>query len=376
MNGRGKIEWGAGLLLAASFIVFLGVAEWVCRSRADRLLERRVTNVKKTGWMYTLDRERPIYYLNPEDRLFSPWNDDELIGRINAQGFRGDDFTLQKKAGVRRIACLGDSFTFGHGVRQEDAYPSQMEAILNAAAGVKAFEVLNFGVGGYNTKQEAILLEEKVLPYDPDLVILQYMFNDTEHARIRLSGTRYAVHSDAEIVNFEEEPIPMSIPLPRRPNLVLMRHSHFYRWLSKKVYLLRMRFFPQAGIGNYMSGRERCVESIARIKDLCDRSGVRLLFLVFAPATKDFQNQDRDDNHQWIRMVTSEIDLDTIDFFEIFRNYNIGTIQNSYQGKLDRSGHYSIFGNKVVAEIVAEKILRSRRPIQGGKRGRAETGNG
>ena len=358
---RGRMEWGGALLLVVSFIVFLVAAEWVCRSRADRLLEKRITNVKKDVWMYTVDQERPIYYLKPEDRLLSPWNDEDLIGRINDQGFRGDEFTLEKKAGVYRIACIGDSFTFGHGVRQEDTYPSQMETVLNRAVGVGDFEVLNFGVGGYNTEQEAILLDEKVLPYNPDLVILQYMLNDTEIPRIRVNESRHAVPATTDIIYFEEEPVPISIPLPGRLTPMLMKHSYFYRWLSERIYAVRVRFFPQAGLGDYRSGEERCAESIARIKDLCNRSGAPLLFLIFPPATKDFQIQDRDDNHQWIRMVTSEIGLDTIDFFEIFRNYNIGTIQNSYQGKLDRSGHYSIFGNKVVAEISAAKILRSGR---------------
>lgn len=345
------------------YAVFLCLAEWICRYLAEQTIEERITNVKEIGDLYILDDSKPIYYMNPDLVFYAPGSRKEVVGRLNAQGFRGDDFSLEKKPGTYRIACLGDSFTFGHGVRQEETFPSQLEKILNAETRDGIFEVFNFGVGGYNTEQEAILLEEKVLSYDPDLVILQYLLNDIEVSRIRLPGTRYAVPASAEIIYFEEEPIPISIPLPGRLNHILLRYSYFYRWITKRVYFVRMNYFSHFECNVFQSGYYQCAESIERIKELCDRFGIRLLFLIFAPATSDFPIQDKDHNHQWIRMVINDIGLDTIDFFDVFRDYNIRELVNILEGVPDRGGHYNGMGHRIVAENVAKWVLDESKTI-------------
>ena len=57
--------------------------------------------------------------------------------RINRYGQRGKDYPLEKEPGEFRIIGLGDSLTFGPGVRDEDTYLAQLEAMLrkNPASG-------------------------------------------------------------------------------------------------------------------------------------------------------------------------------------------------------------------------------------------------
>ena len=50
--------------------------------------------------------------------------------RINADGMRDRDREVTKAAGVFRIACLGDSITYGFGVRRAAAYPARLERRL------------------------------------------------------------------------------------------------------------------------------------------------------------------------------------------------------------------------------------------------------
>jgi hypothetical protein len=42
------------------------------------------------------------------------------------------------------------------------------------------FEVLNMGVGGYSTADEALILEYKAMPLRPRLVLVQYFLNDPD----------------------------------------------------------------------------------------------------------------------------------------------------------------------------------------------------
>lgn len=88
----------------------------------------------------------------------------------NSLGFRGKEFTLQKQPGVRRVVCLGASTTYGIYVPPEQAYPSQLEDLLRA--GELNCEVINAGVPGYTSMELLLTLQVRVLPLDPDVVII------------------------------------------------------------------------------------------------------------------------------------------------------------------------------------------------------------
>ena len=55
----------------------------------------------------------------------------EVLYKVNAEGLRGEESTVEKPAGVRRVAVLGDSIAFGYWVSDEDGFPHQLEAMLN-----------------------------------------------------------------------------------------------------------------------------------------------------------------------------------------------------------------------------------------------------
>jgi lysophospholipase L1-like esterase len=104
----------------------------------------------------------------------------EVDYRVNALGLRGPATTLEKAQGVRRIAVLGDSIAFGYWVAEQDAFPRQLEALLQGRAGGARVEVLDFGVPGYNLDQEIEVLRTKALAFSPDLVVVAFCLNDLE----------------------------------------------------------------------------------------------------------------------------------------------------------------------------------------------------
>jgi len=76
--------------------------------------------------------------------------------------------------GTRRIAVMGDSFTFGLGVNDGETFVERLNAVV--APGV---EFVNCGVPGYSTDQELLLLEREVLALRPAAVVLVvYVAND------------------------------------------------------------------------------------------------------------------------------------------------------------------------------------------------------
>jgi hypothetical protein len=96
--------------------------------------------------------------------------------QINSQGFRDREHTIAKPPDTLRIAVLGDSFAEALQVPQEKAFWSVMERRLQecSQAGRSKVEVLNFGVSGFSTARELILLQKRVWQYSPDIIVLLF----------------------------------------------------------------------------------------------------------------------------------------------------------------------------------------------------------
>ena len=95
--------------------------------------------------------------------------------RTNNLGFRERVFSETKAPGTYRIAVIGDSFTYGNGIRQQDRYSDLLQTQLPPT-----FEVLNFGVAGANTPEHLVSAERIVPRFRPDFVLLQWYVNDVE----------------------------------------------------------------------------------------------------------------------------------------------------------------------------------------------------
>ena len=91
------------------------------------------------------------------------------------------DFGIVKDSGVYRIAMVGDSITAGIYLSEEKRMAFLLQEKMNQAMlGKEKIEVLNFGVNGYSTEQEARQKKTFVNSFKPDLVVLNYCLNDPE----------------------------------------------------------------------------------------------------------------------------------------------------------------------------------------------------
>ncbi|HEX7052836.1 MAG TPA: SGNH/GDSL hydrolase family protein [Burkholderiales bacterium] len=103
-----------------------------------------------------------------------------VYAAVNSFGQRDVRHELDKRRGVYRIAVLGDEYSEAIGVPLRETWWWQLPLALERC-GIGAdrrIEVLNFGVAGYSTAQEALLLESAVLRYRPDLVLVQLSQGD------------------------------------------------------------------------------------------------------------------------------------------------------------------------------------------------------
>jgi len=96
--------------------------------------------------------------------------------RINGYGFRQGNRSPAKPPGTYRVAVLGDSFVEAFQVPDEQTFCAQLEHRLQACRtwADRRVEVLNFGVSGYGTAQELLMLRHYVWQYEPDVVVLAF----------------------------------------------------------------------------------------------------------------------------------------------------------------------------------------------------------
>jgi hypothetical protein len=85
----------------------------------------------------------------------------------NSEGFRGTrEYSAEKPKGMIRVSVLGDSFVFGFGVQDGEAFPALLELQD------KSREVLNLGVPGYGIDQIYLSYREIARKYHSDIVLI------------------------------------------------------------------------------------------------------------------------------------------------------------------------------------------------------------
>jgi hypothetical protein len=163
--------------LVISVLLSFLLAEGVCRflnigdSRVVIWQEERTQ-----GEIYPYKPNGKLVYTYPDNPRGYFNQKNEVSGTINAKGFRGPDLAFEKPNGITRIAFLGDSFTLGMGVKDNDTLPASFERAIQSK--YPNTQVLNFGISATSTKEQIKLLEEYVIKFKPDVVVIVVFLND------------------------------------------------------------------------------------------------------------------------------------------------------------------------------------------------------
>lgn len=166
--------------LAGFFVIALLV---VAVEFGLRLTFMVVQNYDIEMWNYARLLKQSV----PDERshVHRPFASARIMGAestINSLGLRDREYSYDKPADTYRILVIGDSVTFGFGVRLEETYSKRLEKMLNDKYGAQGrrYEVISAGVGNYNTTQELAFLKLEGYKYKPDFVLLHYYINDAE----------------------------------------------------------------------------------------------------------------------------------------------------------------------------------------------------
>lgn len=217
--------------------------------------------------------------------------------RTNSLGFRGPEFATAG-AEARRVAFLGDSVTFGNAIPYEDTFPALLQDRFTRAG--EAAVAWNCGVPGYDIENLAILLERRVLPLRPDLVVYVFVFNDVEPNL--MSGN---IPEDARIDTLGEYPL----------------RSATLQWLGMRGRAAARAIFGEQSsgwVGGILrsfeaGGRDRLRLGIERMKAACAAAGVDFRVAIYPhllpPASNPFVVIDEAARLQCLESKVPYIDL-------------------------------------------------------------------
>lgn len=126
-----------------------------------------VAEVKHTDW------DPLLGWINqPKVRIDNMYGKGVYLA-TNAQGFRNEqDFSVKKKPEEKRALCVGDSFTLGYGVNNQQTWCHVLSEII------PKLETVNMGQGGYGVDQAYLWYQRDGIKFEHDLVIFAFITSD------------------------------------------------------------------------------------------------------------------------------------------------------------------------------------------------------
>ena len=138
-------------------------------------------------WKYAQNLKQPAN--DARGHAHRPKHQYRVMGQmvvINSKGLRDFEYSYERTS-CKRILAIGDSLTFGFGVSQDETFTKIIEQKLNTNSST-CYEVINGGIGNYNTEQELAFLKLEGIKYRPDEIWLNFYINDAEPVQAMAKG--------------------------------------------------------------------------------------------------------------------------------------------------------------------------------------------
>lgn len=325
---KAKVILTNSILFLVSFIIVFLIAEFGFRFYCDKKI---IYDVEMYKYAKKLKQRSKIPGLSHEH---IPNSRAELMGvevKINNIGFRDDELNNSKPLNEKRILVVGQSITFGWGVPKDSSFCEQTEKLLNSQNNGIKYNLINSGIGNYNTELESILLNKNLPLIKPDMVVL--------HCFLR----------DAEIIS------------PKSQNF-LIANSYLIAYIYIK--LEQALFFNSKtykNIGEYYlnlyqknaEGWKRQQNALMRIKKQCEERNIPLKLIMQPDLNNLSVNSPQEKCYGIIRNFLSENNFNFIDLSSTYRK-KVKNLQSIWVRKDD--SHPNSVGHRIIAEELFEFI--------------------
>lgn len=290
--------------------------------------------------------------------------------KINSTGLKNKEIDINKTNNIFRISMFGDSFTYGQGLSIDETLPSQLETELNKGKVYPAeIRVLNFGVCGMNTFQEGMYALNYGSQFNPDIVMIVWIYNDIEMNGYTLEDFEFfKINHTVQNIN------PLSSSSDPGENIgsnkgkksIIMNFWNFYTKLKKKSRLinfigkqtkeilerfgLNLKTSEKVIYGDTNSdGFKLSFLSLKFIHDELSKKGVEFHVIIYPPLQNLESNYYNDLINKKVEEYCENNSITYLNLFDSFRGKNPSTLHVS---KID------VHPNRYANEIASKAIVQ------------------
>lgn len=300
--------------------------------------------------------------------------------RINAQGWNSPlpDYPAGRRAGVGRIAFVGDSFVEALQVPFDKSFVEAALARLAAAGPVEAYR---FGVAGAPLSQYLQMVEREVVARRPDRIVVMLVHNDFDESFVFRPG-RYT--SSFLKLRVEDGRVAGEVaPEPWRPGLVeSLRQSAtarflLYRWQVRPQALVDAILGPAraeaAGEGGFAANidvagvlaREADIRVatdylFARLQARAEAIGAKLQLVMDGERQAIYAGR-RDSPALRLNRIAAELaGKHGIAFLDLHPVFAGDWAKNGKRFDFTSDAHWNEYGHAVAAAAIAEALRQGR----------------
>jgi lysophospholipase L1-like esterase len=330
------------------------------------------------------------YRLKPNLVLQAKVGTQRVRIRTNSYGMPWRDVRRTPKP-RRRIAFLGDSFTFGCWA---DSVEKSFVGVFESGISTQRFEVLNFGVPGYGLSDIELLLREEVVAFEPDFVfVVVFTGNDFRDTYLGVEKERLvrgtALLDDAVL----EAKVPSQYLVnngrsPRRARELRWLPRHLERYAAYRVMgpfwgfeNLRLNFDVNSRFVSYtfwsqvpyppvaLKAIEEARRTITRIERLLDAHNAQLALVALPTREQTYAARRSGANYDiglpqaYLEVQAAEHGIPYLDLLPIFREHVASTSAGLYvrwETHLNNRGH-ALAGQAMIDFF--RKCVRPRRTL-------------
>jgi hypothetical protein len=208
------------------------------------------------------------------------------VFRTNRWGMRDQEYSLAPAAGTYRIALVGSSYTMGAGVSASVTLEAIIEERLNREAVTKstrAYEILNFSVGGYGVLENLVVVDKKVFPFSPNAVML--VLHSVEDSRL-IGALVTIVRNDTRIEYpyvqraLQKAGVRHGMEEPELRRRISAISKDLVRWSYAQIAERCQRNgVPLIGIAFPIPGPSEKADDLAEVVAAATAAGIRVLSL-------------------------------------------------------------------------------------------------
>lgn len=266
------------------------------------------------------------------------------LQRLNHLGFRERELPISKGREIFRIAVIGDSFTYGQGVPEEDRFSNLLERQLKKF--YEGFEVINFGRPGAETVDHLLIFRDVVAKLSPDFVLLQWFINDVE-------GVGGA-------------PRPLRLVPSDRLSSWLHQNSALYFLLNHEWQGLQSRLGLVESYTDYMLKRfsdslsqdsRKATESLKEFILECKQQGIEVGIVLFPTLSQEqVENYPFAFLHERVLEQCKSANIPCLDLRDAFRKVDHDDVRQLWANRLDP--HPGTLAHRIASQEILKAFGR------------------